>query len=76
MEIVVKDRVVKERVDDLPIQKYKQRGKVRPTWRLAKKEVLRNTEGEPDQCFVIKAKRRISRRKACSIFVCLFDSHI
>lgn len=36
MEIAVKDRVVKERVDDLPIQKYKQRGKVRANLEIGK----------------------------------------
>lgn len=65
-----------ERVDDLPIQKHKQRGKVRgQTWRLTKKVASRKA-GEPDQCFVIKAKRRVSSRKARSILVFLLNAHI
>lgn len=66
-----------ERVDDLPIQKHKQRGKVRgQTWRLTKKVASRKAEGEPDQSFVIKAQRRVSSRKARSIPVFLLNAHI
>lgn len=66
-----------ERADDLPIQKHKQRGKVRgQTWRLIKKVASRKAEGEPDQCFVIKANRRVSSRKARSILVFLLNAHI